>query len=226
MNKKCSARLAWIQSPHDGICLHVAPGADKFYVGKSDDVYARYAAHLAGQGAAWTRLHPPMELFEVHACENAWDEESTTKQLMFIYGIGNVRGGAHITVELAPGEEQAIYRDICSANDLCFRCGQSGHFASECAQAPDTPLPITTTTPVARGQIGRGCYRCGRTSHFVRNCYAKTHVSGAVLGRRSRHAVTDVSENGEVVQNDCAMDVDQEEGAANYSTAAGQCVLS
>lgn len=43
---------------------------------------------------------------------------------------------------------------------LCYRCGQSGHMAKDCANAP-------TSTSVAGSE---SCFRCGERGHFSRDC--------------------------------------------------------
>lgn len=40
------------------------------YTGIAVDVPARYAAHLAGRGARYTRMHPPQRLLATLACRD------------------------------------------------------------------------------------------------------------------------------------------------------------
>lgn len=43
------------------------------YTGIAIDVAARYAAHVAGKGARYTRSHPPRRLLKVVACADRAD---------------------------------------------------------------------------------------------------------------------------------------------------------
>ena len=43
----------------------------------------------------------------------------------------------------------------------CFRCGKTGHIASNC------PNPSTEGRATRRGGV---CYKCGEHGHFARDC--------------------------------------------------------
>jgi len=47
------------------------------YTGVAIDVAARYAAHVAGKGARYTRSHPPHRLLKVIACADRSDALKT-----------------------------------------------------------------------------------------------------------------------------------------------------
>lgn len=55
-----------------------------YYAGITNDLTARYAAHLAGKGAKYTRANPPIKIIASHDCQNRADasaQEAALKSL-------------------------------------------------------------------------------------------------------------------------------------------------
>lgn len=65
----------------------------RFYVGYSQDVSRRLRQHFTGNGAAWTKLHRPVEVVEVAAGGKA-DERDKTLEIMRKHGWMVTRGHA------------------------------------------------------------------------------------------------------------------------------------
>ena len=67
-----------------------------YYVGITTNLNYRWAQHLAGTGAKWTRLHKPIRILEVHTenCSRALEDE-ITKKFVEKFGADVVRGGSH-----------------------------------------------------------------------------------------------------------------------------------
>lgn len=64
---------------------------DKWYVGKTHNINLRYAQHLCGNGAKWTRLHKPIDCTKVSFLIS---EKEMTLKYMKKHGWENVRGYA------------------------------------------------------------------------------------------------------------------------------------
>lgn len=147
----------------------------KYYVGKSQNVNFRVAAHFNGNGSVWTKKYRPLEVLKIVESTDKFDEDIITLRLMEKHGIDNVRGGSFSALHLG-SQIQTIEKMIQSSGDKCFKCGQKGHFAAKCTNLK--------------------CTRCGRNSHSIENCFAKTSIDGKPLigctrcGRNS-HSVED-----------------------------------
>lgn len=106
-----------------------------WYVGSTRDPMRRLAEHVAGEGAAWTRLHPPRgrysELVEVMGVVGL-AEDARVMQLMHVHGIDAVRGGTHSAVHLDDAVHRCLTLQLRHANDECLHCGRAGHYAAEC----------------------------------------------------------------------------------------------
>jgi hypothetical protein len=76
-----------------------------WYVGTTVDIKRRINEHVNGHGAAWTRLHKPLEpaiyfFWEIPSVSTLQVEDMEdvlTVSLMKKYGIQKVRGGYRIT---------------------------------------------------------------------------------------------------------------------------------
>ena len=137
----------------------------KYYVGKTTKVNIRLDQHFQATGSEWTKRYPPESVTEIIDNADDFDEDKIVKRYMANYGINNVRGGSYSRLKLTPAEKQVLTKELFSAGDRCFRCGNQGHFANEC--------------PAKRKK--RCCPRCGRNNHGVTNCYAKTRVDGTPI---------------------------------------------
>lgn len=110
----------WCGAPEpvdiDIYVLELADGC--FYVGLTSDVAHRMQQHLAGEGAEWTKLHPPIRVLHTigtgtrdgRQAERIEDEVTVT--LMFRYGIDKVRGGHYSYVEQELVESQLRSRGL------------------------------------------------------------------------------------------------------------------
>ena len=106
--------------------------SNKFYVGKSTNIQNRLANHFSNKGSAWTKKYKPLEVVEIMHSADPFDEDKKVKQYMMKHGIESVRGGSYSKIILSPLEINFINRELRTAMDMCFKCGNKGHFESQC----------------------------------------------------------------------------------------------
>jgi hypothetical protein len=132
--------------------------SEKYYVGSlfltSENLEAvehpRILKHFHGLGAEWTKLHVPIEVIQIIAPADEFEEDKQTKIHMSKYGIDNVRGGSYCEINLSNNQVYCLKKEIATAKGLCFRCNQVGHLAKTC------------------GVIV--CYKCGKIGHYSPQC--------------------------------------------------------
>jgi predicted GIY-YIG superfamily endonuclease len=166
-----------------------------FYVGSTLSPTRRLDDHRHGRGAAWTRLHVPLEgaasVFPLAVGTTPermrLDEDTKTKELMLAYGIDAVRGGSYCTPILSEDVVSELQRSLVHATNRCFRCGKEGHFITACpsrpaaaAAAPPPPRRSAPAKPPRRSapakpatKAGVKCYNCNRWGHTSPQCFKK-----------------------------------------------------
>lgn len=106
---------------------------NKFYVGKTNNnVLYRFNQHKIGIGSQWTKIYQPLKILEHFETNDNFDEDKYTKKYMNSYGIDNVRGGSYSNIKLTDWQIKTIEHELKTSNNLCFICGNPGHFASNC----------------------------------------------------------------------------------------------
>ncbi len=104
----------------------------RYYVGKTNDIQARYQQHLTGNGSAWTKKYKPLSIEKTIENVSSFEEDKFTKEYMSKYGIDKVRGGSYTSIDLSEEQEETLCLELRAANDKCLKCGKSGHFANQC----------------------------------------------------------------------------------------------
>src|SRR5262245_57709592 len=97
----------------------------RVYVGRTESPRARVAAHLSGDGAAYTKLYKPVDLLDFVENADKFDEDKYVLRYMEKYGVDNVRGGSYAQLVLSPAQRASVEQQLRNANDLCLRCGRA-----------------------------------------------------------------------------------------------------
>jgi predicted GIY-YIG superfamily endonuclease len=71
---------------------------EKYYVGVTYNLNFRYAQHIQGHGARWTKLHKPVGITEVRTQGSTSLENLVTLEYIDKYGKENVRGGSYTSI--------------------------------------------------------------------------------------------------------------------------------
>ena len=129
---------------------------NKYYVGKTTDVMKRFNQHKTGNGSVWTKLHSPKKILECRPLINDHDENNVTKDYMKKYGVENVRGGAYTQTSLPESVKSVLNTELNSTKDTCYKCGQTGHFATRCKE-------VEKEEEEEEEQMFWGCDYCDRT---------------------------------------------------------------
>ena len=89
---------------------------DKYYIGKTKDLAARYTQHVTGEGSEWTKKYKPIKI--IHSFEgDELDEDKYVLKYMTSYGIDNVRGGAFSKITLDSSEITVLRKMIANAQN-------------------------------------------------------------------------------------------------------------
>lgn len=108
---------------------------DKYYVGRTNNLEFRLNDHFQNNGSVWTKKYKPLSIVEIiNNCDN-YDEDKYTIKYMEKFGINNVRGGSFCEIILNEQNIEMLTKFIRNANDKCYICGMSDHFANNCASA-------------------------------------------------------------------------------------------
>lgn len=121
---------------------------DKYYVGKTEkNINDRFLEHQSGKGSEWTNKYEPLQIIEFFKNSDSYDEDTTTKKYMQIYGIENVRGGSYSQINLPTYKIKALNDEFNSSTNACYRCGRKGHFVDNCYAGTHVNGNILTKKP-------------------------------------------------------------------------------
>jgi len=78
----------------------------------------------------WLNQHQPLSVLYTFEGD-VFDEDKYVLICMKQFGIDNVRGGSYSEIDVSRYRDE-LRRQLIHADDRCFRCGKSGHFAYQC----------------------------------------------------------------------------------------------
>jgi hypothetical protein len=141
-----------------------------YYVGTSEDPQRRFKEHLA-QGSRCAKVllnREVLSIDDIKLVESKDDEDNRTLDLMHKYGIDHVRGGQWAYENLSGETVRHLQSRIRQRENLCFKCGKAGHYASQCDQ-------IICYLCKREGHLANKCdqvvcYRCKQKGHFANAC--------------------------------------------------------
>ena len=106
---------------------------NKYYVGESKNIKERINSHINKKGSKWTIKYDVEKQIQSNLNYNKnLNELIETLNLMSLYGINNVRGSIFTTLNLSNSDKFYAAKLYCELNNLCLKCGKSGHFINNC----------------------------------------------------------------------------------------------
>lgn len=160
---------------------------DKYYVGKTTNIFKRLEDHISNSASVWTNTYKPKTIIGIHKNCDDYDEDKFTIRMMADFGIKNVRGGSFVTKKLPEDEINVITKMIRGKSNQCFYCGSDKHFISQCPEKKESDeIIICQDCDKEYDSInsfnthfcaGLKCTKCGRKGHIKDDCFAKTKIT-------------------------------------------------
>ena len=105
----------------------------RYYIGKTDrPIKERIIEHFTRNGSEFTKKFIPQSIVKVIENADNLDEDKYTKIYMKKYGVDKVRGGSYAMIDLPDYKLAALYDELCTAENRCYRCMRKGHFTNNC----------------------------------------------------------------------------------------------
>lgn len=90
---------------------------NKYYIGKTHDLFRSIRNHIKGCESEWTVKYKPVFIQNTIKRASKINEDDYVKDYMIKYGIDNVRGGSYTTLILSEEQIENLYF---SDSELCL----------------------------------------------------------------------------------------------------------
>jgi predicted GIY-YIG superfamily endonuclease len=143
-------------------------GSKRFYIGSTKNVELRYEKHLRGEGSDYTKQFKPKYIVQIYNAginekEVLKYEDEITEKYILLHGIG-VRGGHYLTEK---DVESFMFKEK-HLNNLCYSCGQEGHYSKQC------PTFHTTTTTTTNSTTNSTKNKALENNQFTKTLFTET----------------------------------------------------
>tara|TARA_B100000989_G_C19527512_1_gene467722 strand:+ start:2698 stop:3228 length:531 start_codon:yes stop_codon:yes gene_type:complete len=157
----------------------------KYYVGKTNTPTTRLFEHFNKNGSIWTKKHKPIDILRIYENCDRFDEDKYTIKTMSDFGIDNVRGGSFCQLILSKEERLVIEKMIKSANNMCFYCGEVGHYQREC---PDKKEDNFFNNIFAILNKSKRCLNCFGKGHKEIDCkyVRKVNMNSKIIKKKNK----------------------------------------
>lgn len=149
---------------------------NKYYIGNISNTKQQQNNYFLKSSNKWTQKYKPIKVLSLIKTYSVFDEDRYTLEYMSKYGINNVRGGSFCKIRLEHNEIKSIKKQLKDFDNICFDCGEKGHFSYNC------PKKISFTKPYISTIFNTHlCNRCDREGHSKYECTQKTYDNGWLI---------------------------------------------
>lgn len=185
-----------------GVYVLQLKDSSKYYVGKSDDIEKRINNHkeCSEKCAKFVKLNGGVNkvlspLTPIDNNLSNWEKDETIAR-MIKHGYNNVRGWEFTnTNKLTKEDLDMIKKSIMGLGDRCRKCGNNGHFASECNSEKASWL-----------QKLEKCYPCETSCNVMNNLLDSRYDSSDEFVSKEKekeNIITELAKTGRAKCQNC-----------------------
>lgn len=122
-----------------------------YYIGSSKNPQRRITEHFEGAGSSFTKKYKPEHVHSLERNVSVFLEDARTLELMYEFGINNVRGGSYSNDVLTEDQLKDIDNKIAWATGRCSLCSSTEHLMSQCThpRSGKSSVSETKTDPIS-----------------------------------------------------------------------------
>lgn len=119
-----------------------------YYVGSTKNPQRRIAEHFEGKGSSFTKRYRPEHVHSLERDVSVFLEDARTLELMYEFGINNVRGGSYPNDVLTSGQVDEITSKISWATGRCSLCSSTEHMMRDCLDYRSRNSSLAEVDPI------------------------------------------------------------------------------